>query len=395
MLEIGIAGLPFRSGNKGCEALSYSFLHLLDQAARAHEKRVRVWQLTPFPTRKWIKSGLDLARVRAGYAPAVCPDSVETDCLFYLPAGGKILFPGKLNRLKAVFDFTAGDSFTDLYGKERFYARTLVKRAVEKKGVPLILGSQTIGPFRDDQARGLAARVIRDAAAVYARDGESQRYAEEISGRRPQLTSDIAFALPFEKPGKRTGARVGFNPSGLLWNGGYSRDNQFSLKADYRAYCRQVIGALKDKYEVHLIPHAFSDNMESADNDLAAVEALHREFPQTVAHPGLPTPMAVKTLIAGMDVMLAARMHAAIGAFSAGVPVIPFSYSRKFEGLFESLDYPYVIHGAGEDTDQAVRRTLDMVENREKLAEDMARGHAKTDESTAFILGELGRLLFY
>ena len=105
--------------------------------------------------------------------------------------------------------------------------------------------------------------------------------------------------------------------------------------------------------------------------------------------------MAVKTLIAGMDVMLAARMHAAIGAFSAGVPVIPFSYSRKFEGLFESLDYPYVIHGAGEDTDQAVRRTLDMVENREKLAEDMARGHAKTDESTAFILGELGRLLFY
>ena len=33
-------------------------------------------------------------------------------------------------------------------------------------------------------------------------------------------------------------------------------------------------------------------------------------------------------------------MHATIGAISSGVATIPFSYSRKFEGLFGNLEYP-------------------------------------------------------
>ena len=38
-------------------------------------------------------------------------------------------------------------------------------------------------------------------------------------------------------------------------------------------------------------------------------------------------------------------MHSTIAAFSSNVPVVPMSYSRKFEGLYnETLNYPYVIN---------------------------------------------------
>ena len=31
---------------------------------------------------------------------------------------------------------------------------------------------------------------------------------------------------------------IGINVSGLLWNGGYTRNNQFGLKFNYKAYIR-------------------------------------------------------------------------------------------------------------------------------------------------------------
>ena len=41
---------------------------------------------------------------------------------------------------------------------------------------------------------------------------------------------------------------------------------------------------------------------------------------------------------------MGARMHATIGAFSSGVPVIPMAYSRKFNGLFvDTLQYDAMV----------------------------------------------------
>jgi len=41
---------------------------------------------------------------------------------------------------------------------------------------------------------------------------------------------------------------------------------------------------------------------------------------------------------------MGARMHATIGAFSSGVPVVPMAYSRKFNGLFvDTLQYDAMV----------------------------------------------------
>ena len=66
-------------------------------------------------------------------------------------------------------------------------------------------------------------------------------------------------------------------------------------------------------------------------------------------------------------------MHATIASFSAGVPVIPFSYSRKFEGLFHSLGYDYVISGTGLTTDEAVNKTLEYLKDYKMLRDKIEK----------------------
>lgn len=63
-------------------------------------------------------------------------------------------------------------------------------------------------------------------------------------------------------------------------------------------------------------------------------------------------------------------MHATIGAFSSGVPVIPTSYSRKFEGLYGSLGYNYGINLRETTIEDAMNHIEYCLENYSKLEED-------------------------
>lgn len=396
MIEIGSLGLSFGSGNKGCEALAYSFLEAVEKIAAKRNEKVQINFLKPIPFKQILKKR-SVKAVKSGYFPKNDYPHLQFNTCFFLNKSGKVVFLNNVKKCKCVFDYTDGDSFTDIYGQERFFERTRVKKAVIDKNVPLILGSQTIGPFKDTKVRQLAVEVIKKSAEVYVRDKQSFDYTLKISGREPKLTSDIAFLLPFDKKENtpKDKPKLGINPSGLLWNGGYTKDNQFGLTVNYRDYLRNVIKELRDSFEIHLIPHAFrADNVKTADNDLDAVNALHKEFPETVVSPIPETPMEVKSYIASMDVFTGARMHATIGSFSAGVPVIPFSYSRKFEGLFESLSYPYVIHGKEYLTEEAVKKTVEFVTDREKLKNEMADGTFIIKKSNDCIISEVEKLIF-
>ncbi len=396
MIEIGSLGLSFGSGNKGCEALAYSFLEAVETIAAKRNERVQINFLKPLPFKQIIKKR-SVKAAKSGCFPKNEYAHLQFNTCFFLNKSGKVIFLNNVKKCKCVFDFTDGDSFTDIYGQERFFERTRVKKAVIDKNVPLILGSQTIGPFKDTKVRQLAVEVIKNCAEVYARDNMSYAYTLKISGRKPKLTSDIAFLLPFDKKEKisEDKPKLGINPSGLLWNGGYTKDNQFGLTVNYREYLRKVIKELTDSFEIHLIPHAFrTDNVKTADNDLDAVNALHKEFPNTVVAPIPDTPMQVKSYIASMDVFTGARMHATIGSFSAGIPVIPFSYSRKFEGLFESLDYSYLVHGKGDSTQEAVYKTVEYAKDFKILKGNMKKGNEIIKNSNQFILNEIESALF-
>ena len=404
MIRIGILGLALRhphfvGGNLGCYALTFSFFEILSKIAEQENIDIEVVVIIEprkNPIKRFIKrlihyDNFQLSdKLLLSYYRQQYPKLSFSKGKFYYYKN-LFVFNPIVKKCNCVFDFTAGDSFTDLYGEERFYTRTKVKKEIQKLGIPLILGSQTIGPFRNPNVEKYAVDVIKNCKQVFVRDKMSKDYVESICNVSPILTTDVAFFLPYNKRIlANQNKTVGFNPSGLLWMGGYTGDNQFGLTVDYREYCKAIIRFLIDcGYEVHLILHSFLINVNddsNADNDCIAVNALHKEFPCTKVAPVFSTPMDAKSYIAGMNLFIGARMHATIAAISSRTPVIAFSYSRKFEGLFSSLNYPFVVKGTKWDTNTAVKCTKKWIVNISELEKSILSTEILIEEKNKFLL---------
>ena len=383
LMKIGILGAAMRSpktvgGNLGCFALGYSFFEIMDTIAKQNNQRIQIVSIKTLDfvgmIKQIVKKLIGRNDVVSEYYSTLYENLEFTRGDVFLARGKKYLLHS-VKQCNCVFDFTAGDSFTDLYGQDRFFQRTGLKKKIIDSGIPLILGSQTIGPFKDPEVQKYAVDVIERCKAVFVRDGQSKQYVEQISQAKPILTTDVAFFLPYNKNDNKDGKKkAGFNPSGLLWMGGYTGSNQFGLTVDYQKYCKTIIEYLfRMGYEVYLILHAYKPVVQEgyyyADNDKLAVDALHEVYPETIVSPYFTTPMEAKSYISGMDLFIGARMHATIAAISAGIPVIPFSYSRKFEGLFSSLNYPYVVEGTKWETKKAIEKTENWIESIEELKE--------------------------
>ncbi len=357
-ITIGLMGLAFHSGNLGCSALSYSFMYMLEEIAAEnglHFDVKIIFQSDDKTPLKLEYKHIDYSFVRLGFKNKEHKKQTND----------------AIKQCDVVFDFTMGDSFTDIYGKERFIKRTMFKQMVLRQKTPLVLGSQTYGPYNSGLCRIWASSVIKRSREVFARDEQSRELAARLGKRNPVLTTDVAFFLPYEKIQQDSGRiHIGLNVSGLLWNGGYTRDNQFGLTVDYREYITSIMEkyAQDNSYAVHLIPHVIYKNQDDApDNDWAVSCELAEKYENVRLSPFFESPMQAKSYISGMDVFIGARMHATIAAYSSGVAVIPFSYSRKFEGLFGSLSYPYVISGKKESTEDAVRKTIAYISEKERL----------------------------
>lgn len=371
MKTIGLLGLTFNSGNKGCEALTYSFMEILNNIYQERETCVEVIVFLPYYFKTVVKTKL-LQMLNISTVPCAAEyKHLKIKKAFYkIDADKKPILGNEIKRCDCVVDFTAGDSFTDLYGRERFEIRTNIKRQVEELGIPLILGSQTVGPFKSISAQETARLVIEECREVFVRDQQSADCVENLTQRKPVLTTDIAFELPFIRKTKIEDCfNIGLNVSGLLWNGGYTKNNQFGLSVDYKKYCISLIEELlKDRNNrIYIVLHAFNQNLDYVDNDYAAAVELKKIFPDIIISPLFKTPMEAKGFISGLDILIGARMHATIAAMSAQIPVVPFSYSRKFEGLYESLNYSYMIKGTKQNTQEALDLTLQYVANIELL----------------------------
>lgn len=255
-------------------------------------------------------------------------------------------FRNQIRRCNLVIDIGEGDSFSDIYGFKRFFYYWLSKNIVCMLGKPLILAPQTIGPFDGRFTRWLAKQIMRRCKSIFARDNLSSKYLTYlgINGNTHEAI-DVAFKLPFTIRKFITNGKfqVGINVSGLLFNGGYTGENQFNLTIDYQKTIRNIITWFVSKadIQVHLIAHVISTNMLIEDDFLIA-NKLAIEFPSVIVAPYFNRPAEAKSYISGLDFFTGARMHACIAAFSSGVPVVPMAYSRKFNGLFDTLGYKWL-----------------------------------------------------
>lgn len=284
-------------------------------------------------------------------------------------------FRDLIKRCDIVFDIGEGDSFADIYGFKRFFFYWLSKNIVCSVGKSLILAPQTIGPFDGMVARVLSRQVMGRCAKVFARDNLSTAYLKKLGiTNNADESIDVAFRLPFVRPDKSSDERirVGLNVSGLLFNGGYTGGNQFGLSIDYPSTMRSIIEyfVTQPNVEVHLVGHVIEPDMPIED-DIRACQTLAKEYSEIVVAPPFSRPSEAKSYIAGMDFFVGARMHACIAAFSAGVPVIPMAYSRKFNGLFGTLGYSEVADCRQDDEISVLRKVQDCFCSRREVAENI------------------------
>jgi colanic acid/amylovoran biosynthesis protein len=184
-----------------------------------------------------------------------------------------------------------GDSFSDIYGLRRFFYVALPQLLVLFLDKPLTLLPQTFGPFNGLVTRKVAGFILRNAEQVYARDRESLDEIRPLMGRsrsHPVFSPDMAFLLepvpPIGQPGwlknnRQNTPLVGFNVSGLLYAGGYTRNNMFGLKSDYKWLVQRIIDhfIVQMGARVVLVPHVFGDAGD-LESDTAAGAAICREL---------------------------------------------------------------------------------------------------------------------
>lgn len=352
-MKIGIAGFDFESPNKGCEALTYSFVNMLLECLGDKLQIVnysygglgefpKKYPMIDFSIRRpQIKNPLDWKRLKK-----------------------------EMSDLDMIFDVTFGDGFSDIYGKMWNFTTDMLKQLAIESGTPLILLPQTYGPYQNLILRVWAEQIVKKSYAAYSRDTASAVEMNIKCKGKIKVITDMAFALPYEKEAysvNKAKVNVGINISALLWDSYYAKHNKFGLKVDYQCYIYNLIEKLleNETYDVHLIPHVVAKNSyDNPENDYRPCAEVKKKYctnNSVICAPAFETPIEAKSYIANMDIFIGARMHATIGAVSAGVATIPFAYSKKFKTMFGNLNYKYVIEARDLDTQTAIDKTLEYI----------------------------------
>lgn len=287
---------------------------------------------------------------------------------------------------RAILDISAGDSFTDLYGPERFFGRMFPKQYAVRSGVPLILLPQTYGPFVKESSLKMAKEIMPYCALAYARDKYSFGIMKDLLGEhfRPdkhKLGVDAAFLLESHEPdltaepgldlssGKE---RFGLNVSGLIFNDPEVAERQYGIKVDYPKAMKTCIEYILSESDgdVWLVPHVIPKDKYDFESDTYASmklkDLLDEKFKSRVhIMSGDYDQCLVKGIIRKLDWFCGMRMHATIAGLSTCVPTANIAYSDKALGVFESVGQQDQVFDARTlTTDELIQKLNDSWKNR-------------------------------
>lgn len=336
--------------NMGCNALNYSFIQLCEEIAKIknwHFQYVMFWDIPSSFKHEDLPTELRSYDITFQKVP---------DSYFRLFIKGLLKdhmhdyneFYNTVKSCDFFVDSCGGDSFSDIYGNYTLRYIHKNHKLAYKYNKPIILLPQTIGPFNTREGEKRASQMMQKATMIYVRDELSKTVAQKyISQNKIFYTIDMAFQMKYptyKDIYNKNKTRIGVSPSALLWNGGYTGQNQFGLKSNYKNLIRDIIKHLIEKdYEVNLLAHVlYGTASKPREDDYWLCKQLHEEFPATILAPYFYSPTEAKSFIATLNGLMSSRMHCCIGAYSSGVPVFTLGYSRKFNGLFnETLKYRY------------------------------------------------------
>lgn len=251
-----------------------------------------------------------------------------------------------------VFDITAGDSFSDIYGLRLLVRHSLKKLLFILCKVKFVMLPQTYGPFKSRFSQIIARYLLRHAEVIYSRDKAGVKYVKKLLGNTDievRFSPDVAFVLepePLENSLvtklKQEQIVVGINVSGLLY-GNYPIKSKFDIDNDYQNTIKAII-KLFMSYEnvvIVLIPHVFVAPSH-VESDMVACSDIQQQFKEEYPNRILMVEnkldhRQIKYVIGCCDFFMGSRMHSCIAAISQHIPTVGIAYSDKFAGVFESV----------------------------------------------------------
>lgn len=419
---IALLGIPVSSRNQGVQALGASLVNLCAGSSTGVGIRLLIGNSRTMVT-SYRAGGRDFAVPVVNYR--LSPRSAPRDHLAWivlmslvysllpLPLPRRIISRATpwieaLEHSDFAGDIRGGDSFSDIYGMKRFVTGFLVAWTVLLVKGSMVQFPQTYGPFKSPMARWMARYLLLHSSVIVARDKASQRAAQGLVGssREVLLSPDVAFSLEVSRPehleldpplsGPVPPGVVGINVNGLMYRGGYTRDNMFGLKMDYPDFLRSLLIALLNEQpqDIWLVPHtyAIAGHVESdpeASHQLR--NSLPRELRERVRIIAAEYDQhEIKGVIGMCDFFIGSRMHSCIAALSQGIPCVGVAYSVKFKGVFESVGMEsWVVDGRDVDDDEAVSRIIRLYRNREGIREPLLKGAAVARERLAGVFQEM------
>lgn len=258
-----------------------------------------------------------------------------------------------------IASIAGGDSFSDIYGLGRLFYVALPQFLVLLLGKRLVLLPQTIGPFRARFSRAIARFILNRAERVYSRDFQGVPECEALARRDHKkgqfsVCYDVGFVLEPAAPPRldvaglalskpEGSALVGLNVSGLLYMGGYTRNNMFGLKANYKEILDPLIELLirNRNANVLLVPHVFGD-AQGSESDLIVCRKIYEDLKDRYSGRiglvrGRYNQSEIKFIIGKCDFFVGSRMHACIAAISQNIPAVAIAYSDKFVGVMQTV----------------------------------------------------------
>ena len=412
MNSIAILGTSISSKNQGVQALSASLVGICHQFSNDIHITLMVGNHTPDCLTYKVGSGNQVSVNIINYR--LSPHSKTNEhfvwiiimCIIYKYSNIKSIrslvsnitpWITAMENADLVADIRGGDSFSDIYGFRRYALGFLVAwTAILVKG-SLIQLPQTYGPFSNSVTEMMAKYIFKKSSIILARDKRSQRIASELVGniKKVMLVPDVAFCLEpstekdvscdknyvYRLDDIVSTGMIGLNINGLVYNGGYNRNNMFNLVMDYRKYIVNLLIYLlrNQSNDIMLVPHTYGNNNDIESDteasygirDLLPPELYKRVF---VVADKFKT-NELKSLIGECDFFIGSRLHSCIAALSQGVPCVGVAYSDKFQGVFETVGMEkWVIDGRILDENTALENTVVLYRDRNLVRHTLAKG---------------------
>jgi colanic acid/amylovoran biosynthesis protein len=199
-MRVAILGTPVSSRNRGVLALGASLVNLCATAADGAEVILMLGhrdnEAVPF------RIGGQLRPVRVVNC-RLSPRARVSDHLAWIIVAALLYRALPLQRLHRalsrwtpwitaletadiVGDVRGGDSFSDIYGMQRFLNGFLTVWTVLLVKGSMVQFPQTYGPYKSPVARAMARYILRRSSVVIARDEKSRQVAQELIGSRRQ-----------------------------------------------------------------------------------------------------------------------------------------------------------------------------------------------------------------